>query len=73
MLQRWVLCYGVTQREALLYWMRQAEQAALKQAAALPNGQNDDYDGKLRLRLDGVNRRSPQGGHGLCVHAGSKP
>lgn len=53
-LERWAKCYGVTQKEALCYFIKKAQDAALEQAATLPNGQNDYYDGKLRLKLDFV-------------------
>jgi len=37
-LERWAKCYGVTQKQALCYLIAKAQQAALDQAATLPNG-----------------------------------
>jgi hypothetical protein len=53
-LQRWAKCYGVTQKQALCYLIAKGQEAALEQAAKIPNGPNDYYDGKLRLKHDFV-------------------
>lgn len=48
-LERLAMCYGVTQKAMLQKLLLDAEHAAVDAAVALPNGQSDYYDGKLRL------------------------
>lgn len=51
-LERVARCYGVTQKAMLEKLLKQAERAAIKKAAAIPGGDADYYDGKLRLPFD---------------------
>ncbi len=50
-LERLAKCYGVTQRAMLKKLIIGAEHAALDAVGALPDGQADYYDGKLRLQV----------------------
>lgn len=53
-LERLAKCYGVTQKEIIKKLALDAERATLDKAAWQPTGQNDYYDGKLRMAIDGV-------------------
>lgn len=48
-LERLATCYGVTQKAIVQRLLIEAEHAAIDAAIALPNGQADYYDGRLRL------------------------
>ena len=49
-LERLASCYGVTQLAMLEQIIETAQREVLKKAARLPNGQNDYFDGKLRVK-----------------------
>ena len=49
-LERLASCYGVTQLAMLEQIIEMAQREVLKKAARLPNGQNDYYDKKLRVK-----------------------
>lgn len=53
-LERLATCYGVTQKAMLERLLKQAENTATNEAATLPNGHADYYDGKLRISLNNV-------------------
>lgn len=53
-LERLARCYGVTQKQMLEKLAVEAERATLEKIEALPSGQVDYYDGRLRLDADSV-------------------
>ncbi|WP_291997085.1 hypothetical protein [Candidatus Accumulibacter sp. ACC012] len=53
-LERLAACYAVTQRELLERLLREADHAALKRAARVPNGETDYYEKRLRLAKKSV-------------------
>lgn len=54
-LERLASCYGVTQKSLLESLIRQAQEAALDEAALMsPNGPADYYAGRLRLPIVSV-------------------
>ena len=54
-LERLASCYGVTQLAMLEQVIEMAQRKVLKKAARIPNGQNDYYDKKLRVRTRSQN------------------
>ena len=55
-LERLASCYGVTQLAMLEQVIEMAQREVLKKAARIPNGQNDYYDKKLRVRTRSRNQ-----------------